>query len=147
MADACEFPRQNATADEVRAILRGSKTIAVVGLSDNPDRPSYRVAAYLQAQGYRIIPINPAVQEVLGQRSFASLRDVPGPVDLVDVFRKPDAVPAIVEDAMAIGAKAVWLQEGIVHNEAADTARAAGLAVVMNKCTLKEHLRMTADKA
>jgi predicted CoA-binding protein len=139
MSEACELPLENATPDEIRDILRTAKTVAVVGLSDKPDRDSYHVAAYLQRAGYRIIPVNPAVASVLGEKSYASLRDVPDPVDVVDVFRKPDAVPAIVEDAIAVGAKVVWMQEGIAHNAAADRARAAGLKVVMSRCILKEH--------
>src|SRR5262249_11724919 len=123
MPDACEMPRDNATTAEVREILTTAKTVAVLGLSDKPDRDSYRVAAYLQQAGYRIVPVNPMLKgDVLGERSYASLRDVPGPVDVVDVFRRADAVPGIVEEAIAIGAKAVWMQDGIVHNEAADRA-------------------------
>jgi predicted CoA-binding protein len=131
-------------SDEIRDVLTASKTVAVVGLSDNPERASYHVAAYLQEHGYRIIPVNPAVTEVLGERAYPGLRDVPVPVDLVDVFRKSEAVPPIVEDAIAIGAKAVWMQEGVVHEEAAARARAAGLKVVMDRCTLKEHARLAA---
>jgi predicted CoA-binding protein len=142
MSDACEMPLQNATPQEIRDILKTAKVIAVVGLSDKPDRDSYRVAAYLQSAGYRIIPVNPAVKEVLGEKAYATLRDVPEKIDIVDVFRKPDAVPPIVEDAISVGAKAVWMQEGIAHNAAADRARAAGLKVVMDRCTLKEHLGM-----
>jgi predicted CoA-binding protein len=142
MSDACEMPRDNATPAEVREILTTAKTIAVVGLSDKPDRDSHRVAAYLQRAGYRIIPVNPAVSEVLGEKSYASLRDVPEKIDVVDVFRRADAVPPIVDDAIAVGAKAVWMQDGIVHNEAADKARAAGLKVVMSRCMLREHMRM-----
>jgi uncharacterized protein len=141
MSESCQLPAQNATTEEIRGILTGMKTIAVVGLSDKPDRDSYQVAAYLQKHGYRIIPVNPAVTEVLGEKSYATLKDVPEPVDVVDIFRKPDAVPEIVADAIAKGAKVVWMQEGIAHNEAADRARAAGLVVVMNKCLLKEHHR------
>jgi predicted CoA-binding protein len=133
-------------SDEIRDILTASKTVAVVGLSDSPDRPSYHVAAYLQGHGYRIIPVNPAVTEVLGERAYAGLCDVPVPVDLVDVFRKSEAVPPIVEDAIAIGAKAIWMQEGVVHEEAAARARAAGLTVVMDRCTLKEHARLAAGR-
>jgi predicted CoA-binding protein len=133
-------------SDEIRDILTASKTVAVVGLSDNPDRASYYVAAYLQTHGYRIIPINPAVAEVLGERSYPGLRDVPVPIDLVDIFRKPDAVPEVVDDAIAVGARAVWMQEGIVHEAAAAKARAAGLKVVMDRCTLKEHVRLMAEK-
>jgi predicted CoA-binding protein len=139
MPEGCEIPLHNAASEEIRALLKSAHTIAVVGLSDKPDRDSYRVAAYLQQHGYRIIPVNPAVTEVLGEKSYASLRDVPDKIDVVDVFRRPDAVPPIVDDAIAIGARAVWMQEGIVHNAAADKARAAGLQVVMNKCILKEH--------
>jgi predicted CoA-binding protein len=131
-------------SDEYRDILTKSKTVAVVGLSDSPDRPSYHVAAYLQSHGYRIIPVNPQASEVLGERSYPTLRDVPVPIDLVDIFRRSDAVPPIVDDAIAVGAKAVWMQEGVVHNEAAAKARAAGLKVVMDRCTLKEHARLAA---
>jgi len=105
----------------------------VVGLSDKPDRDSYQVAAYLQERGYRIIPVNPAVREVLGEKAYARLQDVPEPIDVVDVFRKPEAVPEIVDAAIAAGAKAVWLQEGVIHNAAAEKARAAGLQVVQNR--------------
>ncbi|RME93598.1 MAG: CoA-binding protein [Verrucomicrobia bacterium] len=139
MSEACEFPRQNATSEEIREILRTARTVAIVGLSDKPHRPSHGVAAYLQQHGYRIIPVNPNVQEVLGEKAWPSLSDVPEPVDVVDIFRAPDAVPGIVEEAIRKGAKVIWMQEGIVHNEAADRARAAGLKVVMNKCMLKEH--------
>jgi uncharacterized protein len=142
MSEVCEIPLENASPDEVREILKATKVIAVVGLSDKPDRPSYGVAAYLQRQGYRIIPVNPAVSEVLGEKAYASLKDVPGKVDMVDVFRKPDALPGIVEEAIAIGAKSVWMQEGVVNNAAAERARAAGLKVVMDRCVLKEHRRM-----
>jgi predicted CoA-binding protein len=139
MSTACELPLKNATPEEIRRLLQAARTIAIVGLSDKPERDSYHVARYLKAHGYRIIPVNPNVAEVHGERAVASLRDVPGPVDIVDIFRKPEAVPAVVEDAIAIGAKAVWMQEGIAHNAAADRARAAGLQVVMNKCIMKEH--------
>ena len=132
------MPLSNATSEEIRHMLRSPKTIAVVGLSDKSDRSSYQVAAYLQAQGYRIIPVNPNVTAVLGEKAYPSLSAVPEPVDIVDIFRKPDAVPAIVTEAIAKRAKVIWMQEGIAHNAAADRARAAGLAVVMNKCMLKE---------
>ncbi len=139
MDNACEMPLQNASSAEVRRILETTRTIAVVGLSDKPDRDSFRVAAYLQNHGYRIVPVNPNHTEVLGERAYPALREVPGPIDLVDVFRRPDAVPAIVADAIAVGARTVWMQDGIVHNVAAEQARAAGLTVVMNKCLLREH--------
>jgi len=144
MSEACEFPLSNATSAEIGDLLDEARTIAVVGLSDRPDRDSYHVADYLKRHGYRIIPINPNVQAVLGETSFARLADVHESVDIVDIFRRPEAVPEIVEEAIALGAKAIWMQEGVVHNEAADRARAAGLRVVMNKCLLKEHARRQA---
>ncbi|MCU0245543.1 MAG: CoA-binding protein [Bryobacter sp.] len=128
--------------ETIRRILLNSKTIAVVGLSSNPTRPSHGVSEYLQRRGYRIIPVNPQETEVLGEKSYASLRDVPEKVDIVDIFRRSDAVPPIVEDAIAIGAGAVWMQEGVVHEAAAQKARAAGLEVVMDLCILKEHRRL-----
>lgn len=145
MPESCELPSQNATSDEVRDILKDARTIAVVGLSDKPDRDSHHVAAYLQQHGYRIIPVNPNAQEILGERCYPSLRAIPVPVEVVDIFRRADAVPAIVEDALAIGAKVVWMQDGIVHNAASDRARAAGLKVVMSKCLLREHRRLNAS--
>ncbi len=141
MSDTCEMPLHNASPNEIQQLLRTARTIAVVGLSDKPDRDSHRVAAYLQQHGYRIIPVNPAVAEVLGEKSYARLEDVPEPIDIVDIFRRPETVPPIVDSAIAVGAKAVWMQLGIAHNAAADKARAAGLQVVMNKCILIEHRR------
>ena len=143
MSESCEMPQQNVTPDEIREILKSAKVVAVVGLSDKPDRDSYHVAAYLQKAGYRVIPVNPVLKgEVLGEKAYASLRDVPEKIDVVDVFRKPDAVPEIVEEAIGVGAKVVWLQEGIAHNAAADRARGAGLKVVQSRCILKEHAGM-----
>jgi predicted CoA-binding protein len=140
-AEASESPA--ATNAGIRAILARAKTIAVVGLSDKPERESHHVAAYLQSHGYRIIPVNPNAAEILGERAYASLREVPVPVDVVDIFRQPAVVPAIVAEAIAIGAKVVWMQEGIVHETAAEAARTAGLTVVMDRCLLKEHRRLT----
>ena len=142
MPEMCEIPHGNPPSQDIRAILTTFRTVAVVGLSDKPQRDSYHVAEYLQQHGYRIIPVNPALTEVLSEKCYARLQDIPEKVEIVDVFRKPEAVPEIVEAAIAIGAKVVWLQEGIVHNEAADTARAAGLQVVQSRCMLKEHARM-----
>ncbi len=136
---ACEFPRQNATPEEVRQILATARTMAIVGLSDKPERDSHRVAAYLQRAGYRIFPVNPNLDSVLGEKAYPSLRALPERVDVVDIFRRPDAVPEIVEDAIATGARVIWMQDGIVHNAAAERARQAGLAVVMNKCLMREH--------
>jgi predicted CoA-binding protein len=141
------IPSQSAImSDDIREILTTSKTVAVVGLSEDPARPSHYVAAYLQKHGYRIIPVNPLIKEVLGEKSYASLREIPIPIDMVDVFRRSDAMPAIVEDAIAVRAKSVWMQEGVIHEEAAARARAAGLKVVMDRCTLKEHSRLAAEK-
>lgn len=123
-------------------LLRASKTIAVVGLSSNPMRPSFGVSEYMQREGYRIIPVNPQESEILGEKVYARLEDIPEHVDIVDVFRRPEFVPDIVESAIRIGADAIWLQEEVVHEEAAQRARGAGLAVVMDKCLLKEHRRM-----
>lgn len=123
-------------------ILNNAKVIAVVGLSDKPARDSYRVASYLKEQGYRIIPVNPGVQEVLGEKSYATLHDVPEKVDVVDIFRKPESVPEVVDAAIEICAGVVWMQEGISHRAAAEKARAAGLKVVMDRCIMKEHRRV-----
>lgn len=122
-----------------RRILTESKTIAVVGLSDNPERPSHEVARYLQEEGYRIVPVNPTITETLGEKAYPGLREVPEPVDVVQIFRRPEEVGPIVEDAIAIGAKTVWMQLGIVNEEAAAKARAAGLMVVMNACMATAH--------
>jgi uncharacterized protein len=123
-------------------LLRKSRTIAVVGLSSKRFRPSYGVAEYMQAQGYRIIPVNPNELEVLGEKTYASIEDVPVHIDIVDIFRRSDFVGPIVESAIRVGANAVWMQEGVVHEDAAKQARAAGLAVVMDRCILKEHMRL-----
>jgi uncharacterized protein len=125
-------------------LLAASKTIAVVGLSSRRSRPSYGVSEYMQSQGYRIIPVNPNETEVLGEKAYPDLGSVPEKIDIVDIFRRPEHVPAIVEAAIRIGARAVWMQEGIVHEQAAERARAAGLEVVMDRCILKEHRRGTA---
>jgi uncharacterized protein len=125
--------------DAITEILTTSHTIAVVGLSSRRSRPSYGVAEYMQRAGYRIIPVNPNESEVLGVRSYARLEDIPEKIDIVDIFRRSEGVPEIVESAIAIGAKTIWMQEGVIHEEAAERARAAGLAVVMDLCILKEH--------
>ena len=127
------------TLDELRQILATTRTIAVVGLSDKPDRPSHAVVAYLQQQGYRIIPVNPNLAEVLGKKAYPSVRDIPEPVDVVDIFRRAEDVPPIVEDAIAKGAKVVWMQLGIINEVAAARADAAGLKVVMDTCMEVTH--------
>jgi len=124
-------------------LLRRSRTIAVVGLSSKKFRASHGVAEYMQAQGYRIIPVNPNESEVLGEKTYRSIEDVPEHIDIVDIFRRSEFVGPIVESAIRVGANAVWMQEGVVHQEAAQKARDAGLAVVMDRCILKEHMRLT----
>jgi predicted CoA-binding protein len=123
----------------ITRIIKNFRTIAVVGLSSNPARPSYRVAAYMQSQGHRVIPVNPNETNVLGEPVYPSLAAVPGTIDLVDIFRKSEDVLPLVEEAIARGAKAVWMQEGIINEQAAIRAREAGLLVVMDRCWLKEH--------
>lgn len=132
-----------AGAAEIAAIIRQYRTIAVVGLSPDPSRPSYQVAQYLQEHGFRIIPVNPKCQEILGERCYPDLRSIPEPVDIVDIFRQVEAIPGIVEEAIAIGAKVVWMQLGLEHPEAAVQARQAGLQVVMNRCLKVEHARIS----
>lgn len=128
-------------ADLITELLKTAKTIAVVGLSDSALRPSFGVSEYMRAHGYRIIPVNPAIQEWLGEKAYASLLDVPDKIDIVDIFRRSEAVPEIVEQAIQIKAPAIWMQEGVVHEEAAERARQAGIFVVMDLCILKEHRR------
>jgi hypothetical protein len=130
--------------DDIRHILQHAKTIAVLGLSDDPTRPSHGVAAYMQRAGYRIIPVNPALTEILGEPCYPTLTEAARheKIDVVDVFRRSDAVPAIVDEAIALGLPALWLQEGVVHEAAAEKARRAGLRVVMDRCILKEHRRL-----
>ena len=127
--------------DMVEALLRDCRTIAVVGLSSNPARPSYRVAAYMQQQGKVIIPVNPHETNVLGEVAYPSLSAVPGSIDLVNVFRRSEEAGAVVDEAIRIKAKGVWLQEGVIDEAAAARARQAGLQVVMDRCWLKEHVR------
>jgi len=126
----------------VRELLAASRTIAVVGLSSRRSRPSYGVSEYMQSVGYRIIPVNPRESVVLGEKAYPDLDSVPDPVDIVDIFRRAEYVPEIVEAAIRTGAKAVWMQEGVVHEDAAARARAAGLTVVMDRCILKEHRKL-----
>jgi predicted CoA-binding protein len=127
---------------EMTHLLRNAKTIAVVGLSSNPMRPSFGVSRFLQRQGFRVIPVNPNETEVLGERAYASVKDIPDEIDIVDIFRRPARVPEVVDDALAKGARCIWMQEGIVNHEAAQKAEAAGLSVVMNRCILKELARL-----
>lgn len=131
----------SSAGDPISQILKNSRTIAVVGLSSRQHRPSFGVSQYMQTAGYRIIPVNPGETEVLGEKCYARIEDIPEQLDIVDIFRRSEFVPAIVDSAIRIGAAAVWMQEGVVHAEAAERARRAGLAVVMNTCILKEHIK------
>jgi predicted CoA-binding protein len=127
----------------ISELLGTAKVIAVVGLSSKKSRPSFGVSQYMQRAGYRIIPVNPNETEVLGEKAYASLDAVPEKIDIVDIFRRSESVPEIVATAIRLGTKAVWMQEGVVHEEAAAQARAAGLTVVMDRCILKEHQRLS----
>jgi uncharacterized protein len=133
------MPFQNPTSTEICALLHGVKTIAVVGLSANSARPSYNVARAMQEFGYRIIPVRPGQTEVLGEKAYTRLADLPEKPDLVDVFRAPEHVAAIVDECIALGVKNLWLQEGVINDSAAEKARAAGIFVVMDRCIWKEH--------
>jgi uncharacterized protein len=128
--------------EEIIEILRPPKTIAVVGISDKPERESYAVAEYIQDQSYRVVPVNPMVERVLDRPCYPSLRDIPEQIDIVDIFRRPDAVPEIVDQAIEIGAKVVWMQLGVVHEAAAEKAQQAGVKVIMDRCIKREHLRL-----
>ena len=132
-------------ADPITDIFRSARTIAVIGLSNDEMRPSYGVSRYMQQQGYRIIPVNPNVTEAIGEKAYGSLREIPEKVDIVDVFRRPDAVPAIVDEVIELNVPVLWLQEGVVHEDAAEKARSAGVTVVMDKCILKEHRKRRTD--
>jgi len=123
----------------LKEILLSAKTIASVGLSSNPNKESYRIASYLKAQGYRVIPVNPTASEIMGETSYPDLQSIPGKIDIVQVFRKPEDVPPVVDDAIQAGARVIWMQEGIVHEEAAEKARQAGLQVVMDTCMRVAH--------
>jgi uncharacterized protein len=126
-------------ADPILDLLKRARTIAVVGLSDNPLRASYGVSAYMQTQGYRIIPVNPNIQESLGERAYASLLEVGERIDIVNIFRRPAFVEAVVDQAMRLKVPAIWMQEEVIHEKAAEKARRAGMFVIMDRCILKEH--------
>lgn len=137
----------NPSQDSVCHTLQRIHTIAVVGLSPNPDRPSFRVASALQRFGYRIVPVRPLVQEVLGEKAYADLESIPFKVDLVDVFRAPEHVPALVDSCIALGIPRLWLQDGVVHEEAAQRAQAAGITVVMDRCIWRDHVQLCRETA
>src|SRR5271169_1827515 len=135
-------PRLSASeAARITELLKSAKTIAVVGLTDSPYRPSYSVSRYMQSQGYRIIPVNPTITESLGQKSYASLLDVAEKIDIVNIFRRSEFVPEVVGQAIQLKVSAIWMQEGVIHEAAAEKARQAGIFVVMDKCILKEHAK------
>jgi len=133
-------------SDPITDLLERSKTIAVVGLSNSPLRPSHGVAAYMQIHRYRIIPVNPMIEEALGEKSYPSLLDVPEKIDIVNIFRRPEFVEQIVDQAIQLKVSAVWMQESIIHETAAEKARKAGIFVVMDRCILKEHRAHIADR-
>ncbi len=128
--------------DEIREILKSARTIAVVGLSSDPGRPSYNVTRYMQEKGYKIIPVNPTITEALEEKAYSRLQDIPIPVDIVNVFRRSEDVPPIADVAIAIKAKVLWMQQGIINQEAARKAESAGLKVIMDKCIMVEHRRL-----
>ena len=129
------------TTDEIGELLKRTRTIAVVGLSDSPLRPSYGVSAYMQSHGYRIIPVNPEIKGALGEKAVASLAEVSEKIDIVDVFRRSEFVPDVIDEAIRLKVPAILLQEGVIHEQAAEKARKAGILVVMDRCILKEHRR------
>jgi predicted CoA-binding protein len=141
--ESCEFPESNPPNDAIRRILENSRTIAIVGLSDKPERDSFRVASYLKDHGYTIIPVNPTKMEILGEKAYPDLASIPTQVDVVDIFRKVDAIPGIVDEAIRIQAKVIWMQLGLAHNESARKATEAGLSVVQSKCLKVEHQKLT----
>ena len=136
-----------ADPDGLRELLATSQTVAIVGWSSNPARPSHTITEYLRSAGYHVLPVNPEVGTAGGTPAYTSLHDIPVPIDIVTVFRRPEFVLEVVDDAVAVGAKALWLQDGVVHEQAADRALAAGLRVVMDRCIRRDHRRLLADGA
>jgi len=139
----CEIPKFNPTSEEIKKILTQSKNIAIVGLSSNPEKASYKVAQYLKNNGYKIFPVNPnALENILNEKVYKNLSEIKEKIDLVNIFRLPKDIPPIIEEAIKIKAKIVWMQEGIVNNQAAEKAKNNNLQVVMNKCIMKEHKKL-----
>jgi predicted CoA-binding protein len=132
----------NPREEEVLAMFKEGRTIAVVGLSDRPERDSHRVASYLKGKGYRIIPVNPAKNEIMGEKCYPDLLSIPEPVDIVNIFRAVEAIPGIVDEALKIGAKAIWMQRGLAHSESARKAQNAGVCVVQSRCIMVDHKRL-----
>jgi predicted CoA-binding protein len=139
------MPQANPSPDAIRLLLRSIHSIAVIGLSPNPARPSFQVAQAIQAHGYRIVPVRPLVQEVLGEPAWPDLESLPFAVDIVDVFRAPEHVPAIVDSCIRLGIPRLWLQDGVIHEAAAQRARAAGITVVMNRCIWRDYHQLCAN--
>lgn len=135
---------QTASPEEIKAILRNYHVVAVVGLSPKPERPSFQVAQYLKKHGYRIVPVNPGQKEILGEKCYPSLKDIPFPIEVVDIFRNVEAIPGIVDEAIAMGAKVVWMQQGLAEPDSARKAREAGLKVVMDRCMKIDHAQYVA---
>ena len=146
MTDRCEIPRANPTPAEIRDILTSARRIAVVGHSDDPARDSYRVGRYLASQGYEVFAVNPNARSTPALKFYPDLESVPGPIDIVDIFRRPEAIPAIVEQATRLGARTIWMQLGLADNAAAEKARAAGLRVVMSRCIMQDHRALAAAR-
>lgn len=145
MDQVCELPLENADKEEIRDILQRFRSVAVIGVSGSEEKPSHQVARYLKEHGYTIYPVNPRYASILGGDCYPSLIEIPDSVEIVDIFRKPSAVPDIVEDAISCGARVIWMQQGIVNNEAAQRAREAGLRVVMDRCMMTEHKRLVQE--
>ena len=143
---ACQIPEMVVTEKKVDDVLQKARTVAVVGISHKEHRDSYKVAKYLKEHGYRMIPVNPRYTEVLGEPCYPDLKSVPEHIDIVDIFRNVDAIPAIVDEAIDVKASAVWMQLGLAHDESAEKARCAGLVVIMKKCIKIEHTRMASHK-
>jgi predicted CoA-binding protein len=144
--EVCEIPAFDTTSHDIVEILTSIRTVAIVGLSPKDDRESNRVARYLLDTDYDVIPVNPNYDKILGLRCYSEISEIPGSIDAVDIFRKPSAVPDIVRAAIEKGVSIIWMQEGIVNNEAADKAKSVGLKVVMNKCMMKEHMKMMQNR-
>lgn len=142
MDEVCEVPAFETTSNDIKDILTSIKTIAIVGLSPKNERDSNKVARYLQQEGYNVIPVNPNHKEIIGLKSHSSISEVTEKIDVVDIFRKPSAVPGIVDESIGKKVKVVWMQEGVINNEGAERAIGAGLTVVMNRCMKKEHMKM-----
>ena len=139
MSDGCELPRGNPAPDALRALLARARRIAVVGHSDHPSRDSYRVGRFLRSKGYEVFAVNPNARSTPDLRFYPDLASIPGPIDLVDIFRRVEFIPEIVDASIRLGAKAIWMQDGLAHNASAERARAAGLEVVMSRCMMRDY--------